>query len=120
MTIQAKVARSDFIASMLRWRSPRRLRWIGDFVINVASTKLTQIQKPTGVNMNIPKGSQSDTVERLILLEALVKVWEQEANEDVLADRLELERCIAWQVLAISGAYDRHAQHMKEIRDAKD
>jgi hypothetical protein len=59
------------------------------------------------------------TIERIILLKALTQVWEQEANEDVLADRLEIERLIAWQVLAISGAYDRHAEHMREIRDAK-
>lgn len=56
-------------------------------------------------------------IERLILLEALIQVWVDEANEDVLADRIELERLIAWQILAISGAYDKHAEFMKARRE---
>lgn len=60
------------------------------------------------------------TIERIILLEALVQVWEQEANENVMGDHSELERCIAWQILGISGAYERHAQFMKERRSSRD
>jgi hypothetical protein len=57
-----------------------------------------------------------NTLERLLLLEALVLVWEQETNVNVLSDRSEIERCIAWQVLGLSGAYDRHAAAMAEKR----
>lgn len=56
-------------------------------------------------------------IERLILLEALIKLWEDETNENVLEPHVEIERLIAWQVLAISGAYDRHSEYMRIRRE---
>lgn len=60
--------------------------------------------------------NESERQERMLLLEAMLIVWEQEVEENIFADLSELEQCIAWQVLALSGAYERHALAMKKRR----
>ncbi len=60
--------------------------------------------------------SGKETTERLLLLEALIQLWIQETNSNVLEDRSELERVIAWQVLALGGAYEQHYANMKSLR----
>lgn len=62
-------------------------------------------------------GAKVTTLERRLLLEALILLWERETNENVLSDRSELERCICWQLLALDGAYDRHAQKVRRVRE---
>ncbi len=58
-------------------------------------------------------------IERELLLQALLNLWLEDANTNLLGSRDEIERCIVWQVLALTGTYDAHAACMTALREAK-
>jgi hypothetical protein len=60
--------------------------------------------------------TDEEMVGRVFSLAANVDKWEREANKDALSNKETLERRIAWDVLALCGAYDRHAAEMAKKR----
>ena len=63
--------------------------------------------------------TEKERLERAILLWAYLEIWLEETNVNLFSDRAELERLIAWQVLALTGCYDRHAQAMNVLKEGR-